>query len=334
MNHDDFERTARAWLEDGPTQMTDRALSAALDDIHATPQRRARRPAWRLTTMITPFRLAGAAAAIGVLAVVGGIVPRASGPAGNNLAASLSPSPSAAGGTPAPWHQGSLAAGDYMVTPFADYLWAPCGPAEYPCAEATRDDAIRFTVTVPDGWAGTPLGGADIWLAVEHNSAPDGAGFLIGRGGWLYSEPCSDRANQDVPVGPTVDDFVAALVSHPLLEVTDPIETMLSGYPGRYLEIQVPADITDCPYYQVWEPTFYAQGASNLWPIWVLDVDGVRVVVHGSQFPGTAPERVAELRAIVESLRIDHAPAESAAPSPGPRRPSPEAGRPLSPDSP
>ncbi len=91
---------------------------------------------------------------------------------------------------------------------------------------------------------------------------------------------------------------------------------MLSGYPGQYLEIQAPADITDCPYYQAWAPTFYAQGPSNLWPIWILDVNGVRVVVHGSQFPGTAPERAAELRAIVDSIRIDFVTPEATDPSP------------------
>ena len=38
-----------------------------------------------------------------------------------------------------------------------------------------------------------------------------------------------------------------------------------------------------------------AQGSGN----------GVRVVIHGSEFPDTPPERSAELRAIVESMRID-----------------------------
>ena len=47
MTENDFDRTARAWLEDGPTVMSDRALHAALDEIHVTRQRRARWPAWR-----------------------------------------------------------------------------------------------------------------------------------------------------------------------------------------------------------------------------------------------------------------------------------------------
>ena len=36
----DFDRLAQAWLPDGPTEMPDRALQAALDEVHVTPQRR------------------------------------------------------------------------------------------------------------------------------------------------------------------------------------------------------------------------------------------------------------------------------------------------------
>jgi hypothetical protein len=214
---------------------------------------------------------------------------------------------------PAPLRQGPLAAGTYTVSPFGGDEWAPCGPAEDPCPEAAVDDGIRFTFTVPEGWAGAPFG-SDIWLATEHNSGPAGAGFLIGRGGWLYSDPCVGE-DPDVPVGPTVDDFVDALVTHPALDVTEPVQVVLGGYAGKYLDLQAPADLSDCPdNFVAWDPTFYAQGPSNLQHIWVIDVDGVRVVIHGSEFPDTAPERSAELREIVDSFRIERDPA--LAPSP------------------
>jgi hypothetical protein len=189
------------------------------------------------------------------------------------------------------------------VAPFEGDAWAPCGPAEEPCPEASVDDAIRFTFTVPEGWAGAPFG-SDIWLADQANSGPAGAGFAIGRGGWIYSDPCTSP-EVDVPVGPTVDDFVGALVDHPLLDVTAPVDITLAGYPGKYLELQGPADLTDRTMFQAWGPTFYAQGPSDHQPIWVVDVEGVRVVIHGSEFPGTAPERSAELRAIVDSMVIE-----------------------------
>jgi hypothetical protein len=177
------------------------------------------------------------------------------------------------------------------------------------------DDDLRFTLTVPDGWAAAPFG-SDIWLASDQNSGPAGAGFAIGRGGWVYSEPCGDAEDPDMPMGPTVDEFVEALVAHPQLDATDPVDVTVGGYPGSYLELQGPADRTDCMYFQAWSPTFYAQGDNNHQPIWVIDVDGVRVVIHGSEFPGTDPERSAELRAIVESIRIEHDPALAPSASP------------------
>jgi hypothetical protein len=207
-----------------------------------------------------------------------------------------------------------LPAGTYTVAPFGGDEWAPCGQDEAPCPEAATDDDIRFTFTVPDGWAGAPFGN-DIWLASEHNSGPAGGGFLIGRGGWLYSDPCATES-PDVPVGPTVDDFVGAITSHPTVAETEPVDVSLGGYPGKYLEIQAPDDLTGCQYFQVWSPTHYAQGDSNLWRIWVLDVDGTRVVFQTSEFPGTDPERLEELRVIVDSLRIERDPALEPSSSP------------------
>ena len=70
MTTNDFDRTARLWLEDGPTQMSDRALTAALDEIHVTPQRRAWWPARRLPKMNTPIQFAAGAASLAIVVVV------------------------------------------------------------------------------------------------------------------------------------------------------------------------------------------------------------------------------------------------------------------------
>ena len=55
----------------------------------------------------------------------------------------------------------------------------------------------------------------------------------------------------------------------------------------------------------MWEPGIYAQGPNALWRIWVLDVDGVRVVVRGDSFPGTSPQIQAQLQSIVDSIQIE-----------------------------
>ena len=55
----------------------------------------------------------------------------------------------------------------------------------------------------------------------------------------------------------------------------------------------------------MWEPGIYAQGPNALWRIWVLDVDGVRVVVRSDSFPGTSHKVQAQLAAIVDSIQIE-----------------------------
>jgi hypothetical protein len=164
-------------------------------------------------------------------------------------------------------------------------------------------DFLGFTFTVPDGWAGIGLDA--IW--VEENKPPGGASMLFTLGNWLYSDPCRkpDTASPDVRVGPTADDFAGALANHPLLDVTAPVDVTLAGYSGKYVDLQVPTDISACDVYRVWDPSIYAQGPGHRWHLWILDVNGIRVVVESTDYAGTSPQHRAELQAIVNSLRIE-----------------------------
>jgi hypothetical protein len=65
MNETEFDRAARAWLDDGPTQISYGALSSALEEIHRTRQRRATWRARRATPM-SSFAHVGIAAVLGV----------------------------------------------------------------------------------------------------------------------------------------------------------------------------------------------------------------------------------------------------------------------------
>lgn len=202
--------------------------------------------------------------------------------------------------------EGPLAAGTYWVMPFTDHDPSICGPklaTPPPCPEATTDDTIRFTFTVPDGWAGAPF--RSLWLADGTNSPPAGAGMIFLRGGWLHDDPCrTDPSAMEIPVGPTVDDFATALAEHPLLDVTAPIDVTLGGYSGKYVDLQVASDISGCDAYYPWEPGLYAQGPSHQWHLWILDVEGVRVVVQATDYPATSAQHQSELQAIVDSIQI------------------------------
>jgi hypothetical protein len=60
-----------------------------------------------------------------------------------------------------------------------------------------------------------------------------------------------------------------------------------------------------CGVYRPWDPGIFAQGPSHQWHLWILDVDGLRIVVHSSDYPGTAAKHRSELEAIVDSIKIE-----------------------------
>jgi hypothetical protein len=261
-------------------------------------------------TIVVVFAVAGCATGQGV--ATGAVTSATTSPTpttsppGPTPSPSKSPSPSP---SPARIPDGPLPAGSYTAQPFAGPGGLCAGQAG--CIDAgAEDDSIRITFTVPDGWAGI---GGTIFRAVENNSPPGGAGLLFSRGPWLTPELCGAPV-PDVATGTTVDDFVNALVEHPDLELTSPVDVTLAGYSGKYLELQAPANIatdqdnprpSECAYYFVWEPGIYAQGPNHLWHIWVLDVDGTRVVVRSDTYPETTAAVKGQLAAIVDSIQIE-----------------------------
>ena len=64
----DFDRRTAAWLADGPIELSDRVLDAALREVHMTSQRRRWSTSWRINPMLNNTRLL---AAIAIVAVVG-----------------------------------------------------------------------------------------------------------------------------------------------------------------------------------------------------------------------------------------------------------------------
>jgi hypothetical protein len=182
--------------------------------------------------------------------------------------------------------------------------------------DATPPPALGIELTVPAGWAAAPSFGtihpsspAGVDAAV---TGPDGAGLVLGWTNFhvaLNSDPCARQHDghliPDIPVGPTVDDFVDAVTAHPVLNVSEPTDVVLGGYPGKFLTLIGPSDIGECDDWRPWDPGFYVQGPDNQWDIWVVDVDGLRVLIVAQHFPGTPAAIKADLRQMAESIEFD-----------------------------
>jgi hypothetical protein len=180
----------------------------------------------------------------------------------------------------------------------------PFGPGGFDDKDP-RAAAITFTFDAPASWERFE----EIGVWIDSNGPPDGADLMFFRGGGLFSDPCLTEeeadAAADVAVGPTVDDLVTALVDHPSLDVSSPVDVTLAGFSGKYLDLLVPDDISSCATYKPLDGHHYAQGPGQRWHMWVLDVGGVRVLVETNDFAGTSAQRLAEEQAMIDSLEIN-----------------------------
>jgi hypothetical protein len=169
------------------------------------------------------------------------------------------------------------------------------------------DASHRITISVPSGWEGFGE-----WAVVNAGSGPD-MGAAPGIVENTYAKPCRwERTALDPPLGPQVDDLVAALANQQGRHATTPTDVTLDGYAGKYMVLTTPAGINpaDCDggEFRSWLGT--DGGASYTQPgehhlLWILDVDGVRLVIEARYSPGNSAQDRAELLQIVESIRID-----------------------------
>lgn len=294
----DPDRLIHAFLLEGQTDLADQVYDAVRSTVEHRRQRVFIGP-WRFPDMNKLLPIGLGAAAVVVAVLVGGrlLGPAPSGPGtvpSAQPSATISPSPST---NPTPEPSASLAR--HELTPFVP------GPTSDEFTDPDpRAASITVTFDAPSSWEQFEQLG--VWI--DGNVPPAGADLMFYRGNRLYSEPClteaEAEAEADINVGPTVDDLVTALVDHPSLDVTSPVDVTLAGYSGKYLDLQIPDDISACAYYKPLDGHHYARGPGQRWHMWVLDVGGVRVLVETNDFPGTSAQRLAEEQAMVESLEI------------------------------
>jgi len=210
---------------------------------------------------------------------------------------------------PPPLKDGSIESGRYRFT-----LEPECADDLLDCpTSATPVPPIGIDVTVPSADWEADLEFLLIAPSLQSTDAPDGAALVMGwTNQWvgLNSDPCipigtpNGHVLPDTPVGPTVDDFVDAVLANPSLDVTEPTEASLGDHHGRFFTLTAPSDLSGCDNWRPWDPGFHAQGPDNVWDVWVMDVDGFRVLIVADYFPGTPAEVRTDLRAMAESIEF------------------------------
>ncbi len=155
------------------------------------------------------------------------------------------------------------------------------------------------------------------------NPADAGLGLSIINVRNVVADGCTDHAAAYPPVGPTVDDMAAALATlKPFELIMPPTAVTAWGFSGKYLELAVP-DLafevrddgnvfSDCANGELWSwigpPLSFAyHGYSypgQVEEIWLLDVDGQRLMIDAGRSPGSSDADIAELSSILDSIDI------------------------------
>jgi hypothetical protein len=129
----------------------------------------------------------------------------------------------------------------------------------------------------------------------------------------IYTDSCPSVL-VDPPVGPTVDDLASAWANLPGYDATAASDITVDGFPGKQVEFTVPdynKDGGDCPYgdFKLLEAVgggaYWAQGPNQHHRLWILDVNGTRLVIAATSFPNTLPQDRAAIDGILASIQID-----------------------------
>ena len=290
----DMKRVVRLWMQEGVTQLPDRVLDGVLDQLPATPQRRAISWLTRRLPMNATLKFGLAAAVVVVAALLGFNylvgsnvgAPGLDDPAPTPLP-TAEPTP-----TPVPMLPDSenLEAGTYPVNPFIP---------------------IGIEVTVPAGWTG--VGG---WLLIGPRGVepPDGMNIRFGSARAVFANPF-ERADGfvDPAMGPTVDDLVDAMVSHPDWPTSPPTDVTLDGYEGKVVRMTLPADL------EIPEDGFllfqdgqggdrWAFEPGQIIDFYVIDVEGQRLVLELFSYSDTPADDLAARQVVIDSIQIDPEP--------------------------
>jgi hypothetical protein len=169
----------------------------------------------------------------------------------------------------------------------------------------------RYSVQAPAAWSSDgefvtrnppSVMGLSVWDAIQ-----------------VPTDPCRWSSTMTTP-GPTVEDLVKALVAQRTRNASAPVEATLAGHTGVYLEWSVPPDMVDGEKCDKWPDNGYRdfvsflgiggseryeQLAGQIDRLWVLNVNGHRLVVDATYSADATDDQKTELHQVRDSLRFD-----------------------------
>ncbi len=300
----DPDRLISEFIDDGLTELPDRAYDAVRFEIDHTRQRVGFGP-WEFRQISAYARYAVGAAVVGLVAIVGlqlfslgGLTPKPSPPPTVVLTpVPPTPPPPTASPTVAPTATprtlliGGLAAlekGRYVIDP--RFL-------------------VPVSLTLPSTWEGSAnspysvdlnrLGGPALSFDIVDN---------------VFTDPC--HLNKGVlrpPPGPAPADLANALAKMPGVTVTGPTEGTIGGLAATELTLKIPDSLSGCNpeiagNYQIWQD----RDGSHRWDwpgdkdrIWIVEAGGRRLMITLTNNARTQNGEFSdELQSVLDSLVI------------------------------
>jgi hypothetical protein len=305
----DVTRIVRSWIDEGVTVLPDRVLNAVLDQVPATPQRRAVWLARRFPPMNSRFVI-WAAVAAAVAVMVFALAPRS-----NVGTQHKTPGPSA---TPAALSEALLA--------------GRTGPALSQGAyHIDKLFPIRATFDLPAGWSlGQEFGQGkvELYKALRDSSGAARSDLDAGAVSFYvvsnaYADPCHTQDGpMSPPLGPGVDELVSALTNPSGFRAGPVREVTIGGFHGKSFDLTNTLDPSLCSaasdgqLYQWtypssdldmknYERSAGAVGFQDHQRFSIIDVNGTRLMVVEWMFNWTTPTETAEMDQIVNSMRFE-----------------------------
>jgi hypothetical protein len=296
----DLTRIVRSWLDEGVTALPDRVLDAVLDQVPATRQRRAMWPARRFADMNTYAKLAIAAAAVVIVAIIGyNLLPARGGNSVGVPAVTAEPSAS-----PSP--SGAIRPSNGPLEPGTRYrvnLETDVTGARTPVEVSFAVPATGWTYD--NGWVHYVAGDdeAELWF-IPSDGVPG-----------IFTDACAHTGLQQF------EDSIAgeaeAYAAEPgALLLRPTADTTVAGRAAKALTISVPEDVgcVSSEYWLTHDPecgvelgcTYYPTWLDNTMRYWLVDVDGSgqRLTFLGSSRNPTSDTLEPQFEQIADSIEF------------------------------